>query len=86
MKGAENILNQVNALKDVLSQVEKITTPMSENLNELINDAPEKDREKIAQFVKESSGLVEDSNMGFAEKLIKLNELKAKYGNSSSNK
>ncbi len=86
MKGTDNILNQLNGLKDALEKVAEMTNPLADNMQKLIDQAEGDDKETIIKFVNESNGLVQDSKMDFGTKLMKLNELKAKYGVSSNNK
>ena len=69
-----------------MEKIQKSVTPITEVLQDYVKEIPEEERDTVSQFVKESSELVGNQDMGFAEKLMKLNELKAKYGNGSSNK
>ncbi len=86
MKGTDNILNQLNGLKDALEKVAEMTNPLAENMQNLVDQAEGEDKETIIKFVNESNELVQDSKMDFGTKLMKLNELKVKYGVSSNNK
>jgi uncharacterized phage infection (PIP) family protein YhgE len=78
--------NTLKSISEALKGLENLSSELNSQMRKAVDSLDEESKEKYYKVVKESSDIINNKNMGFAEKITVLNELKNKHGISNDNK
>lgn len=86
MKVNDDIQKSIENLKGLVEQSNNLTSLIPSMIDSLVTKVPEKDRDEILKFVKESNGLLEKSKtIDFNKVTSLIKDYKLKYEPSTNN-
>tara|TARA_R110000744_G_C19360638_1_gene561404 strand:+ start:135 stop:407 length:273 start_codon:yes stop_codon:yes gene_type:complete len=86
MKVSNDIQKSIEKLKGLVEESNNLASLVPSMIDSLVTQVPEKDREEMLKFVKESNGLLEKSKtIDFNKVTSLINDYKLKYEPSTNN-
>lgn len=86
MKVNDDIHKSIENLKGLVEESNNLTSLIPSMIDSLVAKVPEKDRDEMLKFVKESNGLLEKSKtIDFNKVTSLINDYKLKYEPSTNN-